>query len=64
METAHEYTSLSHHPESARSIFARIREEYERTTTQVLNIADTQGLLEENPALALSLRERTETLSL
>jgi phosphoenolpyruvate carboxylase len=35
-----------------------IRDEYERTITQVLNVAGQQTLLEDNKALALSLTRR------
>ncbi len=42
----------------ARAIYQTIRDEYERTVTQVLNIAGATSLLEETPQLALSLSLR------
>ena len=38
------------------------REEYTRTVTQVLNITDSQQLLEENPVLEVSLTRRNPYL--
>lgn len=62
MRTAEEYAGLCRDPELARRVFARIREEYERTVQQVLNVAGTQTLLDENPTLALSLMRRNPYL--
>jgi phosphoenolpyruvate carboxylase len=58
MRTAEEYARLCHDQELARRVFGRIHDEFERTVTQVLNVADTQTLLDENPTLALSLMRR------
>ncbi|WP_018953082.1 phosphoenolpyruvate carboxylase [Thioalkalivibrio sulfidiphilus] len=58
MRTAEEYAKLCHDPELAKRVFGRIRDEFERTVTQVLNVANTQTLLDENPTLALSLMRR------
>ncbi|OOG23774.1 phosphoenolpyruvate carboxylase [Thioalkalivibrio denitrificans] len=62
MRTAEEYAKLCHDPQLARRVFALIREEYERTVQQVLNVAGTQTLLDENPTLALSLMRRNPYL--
>jgi phosphoenolpyruvate carboxylase len=58
MQIAEEYSALSPNPERARLILGKIREEYERTATQALNVSHTQTLLEENPMLSLSLARR------
>lgn len=62
MGTAEEYAKLCHDPELAKRVFGRIREEFERTVRQVLNVAGTQTLLDENPTLALSLMRRNPYL--
>jgi phosphoenolpyruvate carboxylase len=62
MRTAEEYARLCQDPALARHVFARIREEFERTVQQVLNVAGTQTLLDENPTLALSLIRRNPYL--
>ncbi|MEJ2059052.1 MAG: phosphoenolpyruvate carboxylase [Gammaproteobacteria bacterium] len=58
MSTAEEYAQLSQQPEQARRIFTMIREEHARTVEQVLQISQTQTLLEENEPLSLSLSRR------
>ena len=58
MNIAHEYTRLATDRESAQAIFGKIREEYRRTVTQVLNVCGIQLLLEESPSLGLSLFRR------
>ncbi|MEJ2508932.1 MAG: phosphoenolpyruvate carboxylase [Gammaproteobacteria bacterium] len=62
MKIAEEYTSLVADPDVATRIYGAIREEYERTVSQVLHVAGTMGLLEENPVLALSLSRRNPYL--
>lgn len=62
MTTAEEYIRLARNQEHARHIFERVRSEYERTVIQVLNVANTQTLLEENVQLALSLSRRNPYL--
>ncbi|BAZ93376.1 phosphoenolpyruvate carboxylase [Thiohalobacter thiocyanaticus] len=57
-DIAREYTRLAHDPDQAAHIYDTIREEFRRTLTQVLNIADIQLLLEETPSLHLSLSRR------
>jgi phosphoenolpyruvate carboxylase len=58
MNIAREYTRLAVDREAADVIFGRIRDEYRRTVTQVLNICGLQLLLEESPSLGLSLYRR------
>ncbi len=62
MQIAQEYAALCEDKTTALEIYGLIREEYERTLTQVLNVADAQMLLEENPGLALSLLRRNPYL--
>jgi phosphoenolpyruvate carboxylase len=62
MHIAREYTRLASDPETAERIYAKIREEYWRTVTQVLHICGAHQLLEENPALGLSLYRRNPYL--
>ena len=45
-------------PSSRSRSYDMIHDEYRRTVTQVLNVAGTQRLMEENPILALSLTRR------
>ena len=52
------YAELVENQEVARAIYQTIRDEYERTVIQVLNIVGATGLLEETPELALSLTRR------
>jgi phosphoenolpyruvate carboxylase len=58
MNIAREYTRLAVNRKAAESIFTKIREEYRRTVTQVLNVCGVQLLLEESPSLGLSLYRR------
>jgi phosphoenolpyruvate carboxylase len=58
MHIAHEYTRLSKHAEQAAAMYATIADEYQRTLTQVLNIAGLHSLMEETPDLQLSLVRR------
>jgi phosphoenolpyruvate carboxylase len=58
MNIAHEYTRLASDQEMAGRIYGKIRTEYQRTVTQVLQVCDIQKLLEENPTLDLSLFRR------
>ncbi len=62
MDIAREYASLCLSDETAQVIYDKISGEYTRTVQQVLNIANEQGLLQENPALALSLTRRNPYL--
>jgi phosphoenolpyruvate carboxylase len=58
MHIAREYTRLAQDQERAQAVFAVIEAEYERTLTQVLQVAGLRGLMEETPALAHSLVRR------
>ncbi|MEJ2346607.1 MAG: phosphoenolpyruvate carboxylase [Gammaproteobacteria bacterium] len=62
MDIAREYSRLCADKEARGRIYDQVREEYLRTVTQVLNVADAQGLLQENPPLALSLSRRNPYL--
>jgi phosphoenolpyruvate carboxylase len=62
MRIAHEYTRLATEPARAEGIYQTISDEYQRTLTQVLNIAGLNSLLEETPDLQLSLVRRNAYL--
>ncbi|HDP89791.1 MAG TPA: phosphoenolpyruvate carboxylase [Thioalkalivibrio sp.] len=62
METAEEYAQLSSRPEQAKGIFGKVRDEYERTVNNVLEVVQEDHLLAENEALALSLSRRNPYL--
>lgn len=58
MDIAQQYTALAENQESAQAIYARIREEHDRTVDMVRKVAGVHILLEETPTLALSLSRR------
>ena len=62
MEIAREYARLVRDRDLAARVYGAVREEYRRTVTQVLHVADAAGLLEETPFLALSLARRNPYL--
>ncbi len=62
MTIAHEYTRLAGDPAIAETIFNKIRDEYNRTLLQVLNVSGQKQLMEENPALGLSMYRRNPYL--
>ena len=62
MHIAREYLQLAQDPEQAGSVHALIEAEYERTRTQVLNVAGLRVLMEETPELAHSLDRRNAYL--
>jgi phosphoenolpyruvate carboxylase len=62
METAEEYAQLSGNPTRARAIYAKVRDEYERTVRNVLEVVDEDHLLADNEPLALSLSRRNPYL--
>jgi phosphoenolpyruvate carboxylase len=62
MNIARMYTQLASDAQRASAIYEKIRTEYRLTVTQVLNISGTQQLLEENPALCMSLYRRNPYL--
>ncbi|MGB5473805.1 MAG: phosphoenolpyruvate carboxylase [Gammaproteobacteria bacterium] len=62
MNIAHEYTRLAGNQEMAQRIYAKISTEYRKTILQVLHVSGAHHLLEENPALGLSLFRRNPYL--
>ena len=62
MTIAREYMQLAGNPAIAETIYRKIREEYNRTLLQVLNVSDQKQLMEENPALGLSMYRRNPYL--
>ena len=58
MDIAREYSKLCRDARLREAVYGCIRAEYLRTVTQVLNVSDATGLLQENPPLALSLARR------
>jgi len=59
---AEQYAALCVDPVVGRNVYQVIRDEYERTVRQLLSVADTHSLLEENPTLAVSLDHRKRYL--
>jgi phosphoenolpyruvate carboxylase len=62
MGIAGEYAELCENPEMGKQVYGLIRAEYLRARQQILNVADSKALLEENPSLALSLASRNPYL--
>ena len=62
MGIAGEYADLCESPEVGKRVYDLIRTEYLRARQQILNVADSKALLEENPSLALSLASRNPYL--
>lgn len=62
MRIAESYMSLCHDQQSARQIFETIRNEYQRTVREVLDVAQLDELMAETPQLALSLKRRNPYL--
>jgi phosphoenolpyruvate carboxylase len=62
MHIAHEYLRLAGDRARAETIYNTIADEYQRTLTQVLNVAGLHGLMEETPDLQLSLARRNTYL--
>jgi len=58
MEIAQEYAALAKDRDRARAIYTRIRAEHDRTLDMVKQVAGIDCLLQETPALALSLSRR------
>lgn len=58
MGIAQEYAELCQDQDQAQRIYQVIRDEYQRTVSQVLAVSGAGSLLEENPTLALSLTRR------
>ncbi len=61
-DIAREYAKLCVSKETGDRIFTLFQEEFTRTVTQVLNITGANKLLEENPALEVSLTRRNPYL--
>ncbi len=62
MNIAKEYSTLCVDPKTGEEVYKVISEEYKRTVTQILNIANATELLEETPSLSLSLKRRNPYL--
>ncbi len=62
IQIAHEYMELCSDKEAAKSIYYKIKTEYELTVQQALFAADSKQLMEENPPLVLSLSRRNPYL--
>jgi phosphoenolpyruvate carboxylase len=63
MDIAEEYVLLSPNQDNSTAIYQRIKQEYDRTVTQVLNVADSKLLMEDTPAIARSLQRREPYIS-
>jgi len=62
MHIAESYVSLCHDQNSARPIYDTINAEYQRTVSNVLQIAQLDELMADTPRLALSLKRRNPYL--
>ncbi len=62
MKIAREYSRLCANKETGSAIYEKIKDEYERTVMQILNITGQQYLLQDNETLALSLSRRNPYL--
>jgi phosphoenolpyruvate carboxylase len=62
MDIAQEYTALAVDQQRARDIYELIRAEYQRTLAMVHRVAGIERLLQETPALSLSLSRRAPYL--
>jgi phosphoenolpyruvate carboxylase len=58
LRIARQYVGLARDQAQAEGIYRKICDEYERTVTQVLNLAGLHELLEETPELRISLSRR------
>ncbi|MCW8853465.1 MAG: phosphoenolpyruvate carboxylase [Gammaproteobacteria bacterium] len=58
IETAKEYADLCEDPATGERVYNKIRQEYERTVKYILEITECEHLLDDTPALALSLSRR------
>lgn len=58
MEIAKEYAMLCHDTAQAENVHRIIAEEFQRTIQQILAVTKHSSLMEDNPALALSLKRR------
>ncbi|MBL1294074.1 MAG: phosphoenolpyruvate carboxylase [Thiotrichales bacterium] len=62
MIIAREYMELAHDQDSAQKIFASIKTEYDKTVRSILEIAQQDKLIGDNPSLVLSLERRNPYL--
>jgi len=62
MDIASQYANLCSDTETAANIYQLIREEHERTLSEVFTVSGNQGLAEDNLTLALSLQRRNPYL--
>ena len=62
MQVAQAYTALCADADSARTIFGMIEAEYRRCVEEILDVAEIDRLLAENPSLAGSLARRNALL--
>ncbi len=62
MNIAAYYAGLCEDPDTAERVYDAVRDEYQRTLEQVLAVAGHETLLEETPALMLSLTRRNPYL--
>jgi phosphoenolpyruvate carboxylase len=58
LSIAKEYAALCENREGGDEVYRLISEEYARARRQILNVANINLLLEENPPLAISLQRR------
>ncbi len=58
MGIAEKYAQLCREPASGQQVFEDIEQEYQRTKTAILKLTESQTLLNNSPALALSLSRR------
>ncbi len=63
MDIAGEYVLLSPNQKNSGAIYRQIKQEYNRTVTQVLNVADSKLLMEDAPTIARSLQRREPYIS-
>lgn len=62
MDIAREYAELCTDPDTRQRVYHMVKEEFHRTVTQVLQVANAKYLIEDNPVLALSLERRNPYL--
>jgi phosphoenolpyruvate carboxylase len=62
MKIAAEYAQLTRDPDTGQQVFTKIRDEYELTCAEVLNVAGLNDLMEENPMLQRTLARRAPYL--
>jgi len=62
MNIAREYAGLCLDASGGKQVYETIREEYQRSVRQILNVADIRTMLEESPELAISLNRRNPYL--